>query len=337
MSRLVLEKGEQSAFLNRIYKGKGMSWAKIAELCNICERSLRDWRTEKYNMNFESSLKLSNLTKTQIPKKISVLPEYWSTKKAARKGAVGRYKKYGNPGTSEGRRKGGLVSQAKFKANPEYARSIGVIIRKDIKRPPECMLLAEFIGILLGDGGITKNQVKVSFNRVTDKLYSVYIQKIIKDLFDLSSIIKLNKHDRGGDIIVSSRELVDFLIDKGLKTGCKVRNNADAPKWIFKKNGYKICCLRGLVDTDGSFYPYKHTVNNKEYTNFSMCFTNHSIPLLESAYEILKALGFTPVKSGRHVYLNKKREIDRYFDIIGSSNPKHLKKYKKFGEVPKWS
>ena len=198
-------------------------------------------------------------------------------------------------------------------------------------------MLAEFVGITLGDGGITENRVKVSFNRVTDKPYSEFIYKTIKALFGLSAYVKFNKHDKGGDIIVSSRELVDFLISKGLKIGCKVKNNVDIPRWIFRKDRYKICCIRGLVDTDGSFYPYKHTVNGKEYINFSMCFTNHSRALLESSYSMLKSLGFSPVKTARRVYLNKKNEIDKYFDIIGSSNPKHLEKYKKFGEVPKWS
>ena len=330
MSRLLLEKNAQKTFLEEIHTKRSISWSRVARLCNICERTLRDWRNEKFIISYKAALRLSKIAKIPVPQKHTVLPEYWSTKKAAKKGALRRYEKYGNLGTTDGRRKGGLVSQAKFRSDPEYAKRIGVVIRKKIRHPVDSSLLSEFIGIIMGDGCITENQTKITFNRGTDKNYAVFIQNVVKKLFNISSIVVNKKRDKGSGIVISSRNLVDFLIDKGLKKGSKIKNRIDVPPWIFNKDSYKKHCIRGLVDTDGSFYLYKHKVNNKVYTNFSMCFTNYSGPLLDSAYRILKSLGFSPVKTDKRVYLNKRMDIDKYFDIIGSSNPKHLGKYKKW-------
>lgn len=66
---------------------------------------------------------------------------------AARSGALRRYELYGNPGTADGRIKGGTVSQRKFQDNPEQANLSGFKIRRDITRPERSALLAEFPGI----------------------------------------------------------------------------------------------------------------------------------------------------------------------------------------------
>lgn len=335
MSRLLLEKNLQRKFLEEICNRNGFTWKKIADLCGVSKRTVQDWHKEKFKIKYETALMLHKKTSVAMPKTIAVLPEYWNTKDAAVKGALRRYEKYGNPGTSKGRRKGGLVSQEKFRLNPEYAKNIGAKIRKEIKCPSNSWLLAEFVGILLGDGGITKNQVVITFNRDTDKPYSIFIQDTIKKLFNMSSTISMRISDKGDDIVVSSRNLVEFLLRKGMRIGSKVRNNADIPGWISEKSVYRIACLRGLIDTDGSFYLYRHRVNKKMYIHFSMCFTNHSRALLSSTYRLLISLGFSPTKCYRRVYLHKNMDIVKYFDIINSHNPKHLEKYKKFSKIKK--
>lgn len=258
------------------------------------------------------------------------LPEFWRVKDAAKKGGIIRRNKYGSLGTLESRKKGGFKTQEKFRLDPGFAKKAGAIVRKEINYSNNPELLAEFIGILLGDGGITNYQVKITFNRDTDRLYSKFIQDTIKRLFNISSSIIESTSDKGNDVIVSSRNLVEFLLDKGLKTGSKIRNRADIPKWIYKRYEYKIGCIRGLIDTDGSFYLYEPTVNNKEYLHFAMCFTNHSKALLNSVYCLLRELGFKPVKTEKRIYLYKNTDIMRYFDIINSNNPKHYIKYKQY-------
>jgi len=323
-----MPKGRQGEFLNRVREVTNFKWDVIGRLSNVHQRSLRDWRREKYNMNYEALLNLHKVSKVPIPKGIKVLPEYWSVNKASKIGAVMRYGLYGNPGTPKGRRKGGVNSQIKFRRNPEYAKKIGVKVRKYIKQPPFCSLLAEFVGIILGDGGISDYQISITFNRQTDREYSLFLQKIVKRLFSISSSVISTKSDKGDNVVISSKSLVEFLENMGFKRGSKVRHQINLPVWIWRDRNYQIACLRGMIDTDGSFYSYHHKTYNKTYCNFAMCFTNHYKPLLESVYKILKILGLNPITSkDNRIYLHRKKDIDRYFSEVDTHNPKHRKKY----------
>jgi intein/homing endonuclease len=220
-----------------------------------------------------------------------------------------------NFGTPEGRRKGGINSQRLFRLNPEYAASRGVKVRKGIKRPKFSTNLAEFVGIMLGDGGISNYQINITFNRETDSEYGAYIRRLIKEIFELSASHIVRKADKADRIIVSSRDLVEFLERIGLKRGSKVKNEVDVPRWILNNRIYSSFCLKGLMDTDGSFYSYRHKVSNKIYTNFAICFTNHSRPLVKSVYKILSDFNLGPVMNTERVYLHKLQNINKYIKL----------------------
>ncbi len=329
MSRIVFYKGQQREFLDKIRREKELDWSGMADICDITQRTLSDWRKEKFYMKYETAQMLAEETSIPLPPPKKILPDYWSTKKASPVGAKIRYEIYGNPGTAEGRKKGGINSQRKFQENSDYAKELGFKIRKSIKIPRTSSDLAEFIGIILGDGGITSNQLVVTFNRETDRQHSIYIQRLIKELFGISSSIVHPGYyeDKADNIVVSSRNLIEFLLKKNLSIGNKVRNQADIPAWIKDERDYKIACVRGLMDTDGSFYSYKHKVNGKTYDDFAICFTNHSIPLLNSVYSILEELKLKPSRAKWRIYLYRKKDIAAYVDNVGSSNPKHMRKY----------
>jgi len=331
MSRIVFKKGKQKEFLDKVQNKSKLEWFDIAHLCNVSERTLRDWRREKFYMKYESAKILSRKSAIILCRPKNILPDYWSTKKAAPIGAKRRYRMYGNPGTPEGRKKGGVNSQIKFKKNPEYAKKLSFKIRKIIKKPKHSSSLSEFIGILLGDGGMTKYQVVITFNRETDAEHASYIRKMIKKLFNIkSSVISNSGNDKASNIVISSRSLVDFLFKKGIAIGNKLRKNIDIPQWIKRKKEYKITCVRGLMDTDGSFYFYKHKVNGKIYNDFAICFTSYSKALISSVYKILKEIKLTPSRSKIRVYLYRKNDIEKYMQIVNTNNPKHLNKYSVF-------
>jgi hypothetical protein len=52
--------------------------------------------------------------------------------------------------------------------------------------------------------------------------------------------------------------------------------------------------------------------------------------LRKSVFEILEKNGLSPkVRNNRCVQIEDKEKIKRYFQVIGTSNPKHLKRYYK--------
>lgn len=332
MARLCLYRGRQREFLKRVKAYFGGGWDEIAGVCKVHPRTIRDWAREKYYMNYGTAVLLSKITNTIIPNEGRILPEYWSVKKASKLGGKRHFGLYGPPGTIESRRKGGLRSQEKFRADPELAKKKGFITRKSIKSPKKSSDLAEFIGIMLGDGGIWSNyQISISFNMYEDIKYANYIQGLVTRLFSLSSKIRIREKYGNGDIVVSGRNLVDFLERHGVKKGNKVTKKVDIPKWIWTSEDYKIGCLRGLIDTDGCFYRHKYRVNGKEYTYLKMCFTSYSPPLLKSVTTILKDLGFNPRNTAKNrVYLYTLPQLHRYFRKVNSRNPRYLNIYRNF-------
>jgi hypothetical protein len=249
----------------------------------------------------------------------------------SRLGGLRRVELYGNPGTPDGRSRGGLNTIKFFHSHPKAAKKSGFIVRKEIKYPPRSSELAELIGIILGDGGLSGNhQLVISFNNKTDKKYSAFLGKILTRLFSISYYVHPRKNCNGADIIVSSSNLIDFLLKQGLNVGNKVKNQVDVPGWICDKATYQKACVRGLIDTDGSFYCHRYNSNGKDYNYLKLCFTNRSKPLLNSVFRILKKFGFEAYLHGDQVFIYSKLGIKKYFEKIGTHNPKHLNKISKF-------
>lgn len=246
-------------------------------------------------------------------------------------GALRRYELYGNPGTPEGRSKGGRRSVEFFRSHPDIARQRGFHTLKEIKIPSRSVELAKFIGIMLGDGGIrSKYQLTVSFNYKTDWEFAKHVARLIKRLFAVEHIILKRKDSLGADIVVSSARVVDFLLKQGIKAGNKIENQVDVPAWIKRDTEFQKACLRGLVDTDGSLYCHKYKVNNKWYEYLKLDFTSCSRPLLRSAYAIFSKLGIRASLKGVHITVSAKAEVNRYLAIVGSSNMKFVERWKRF-------
>lgn len=248
-----------------------------------------------------------------------------------RLGALKRYELHGNPGTPEGRSKGGRRTCEFFRLHPGLARQRGFATLKEVKRPPRSVELAKFIGIMLGDGSIrNKYQLTVSFNCKTDWEFAEYVARLIKRLFAVEHIISKKKDSLGADIVISSASVIDFLLKHGLKAGNKIKNQVDIPSWIKSDMKFQKACLQGLVDTDGSLYCHKYKVNNKWYEYLKLDFTSCSKPLLRSVYAIFSNLGIRVSLKGVHITVSAKAEVNKYLAIVGSSNIKFVDRWKRF-------
>ena len=303
----------------------------MADVCRVHPRTLRDWRREKHRMSYESLKRVYQHAAIPLPAALRLLPDFWHIQEATRLGGRRRAQRYGPPGTLESRRKGGQVSIKRFQANPQRAKALGFVLRKRIKQPRKSALLAEFVGIMLGDGCLSGQfQVGISFNSKTDGAYGTYLQNLFRALFGVSATIQRRTDTNGWTVVASSRALVEYLQVLGLVCGDKVANQVDLPHWIWVRRNYQTACLRGLMDTDGSVYRYTHRVNDHTYNHVALCFTNHSMPLLRSVECVLRASGFSPRTHRYHVYLNRQQEIERYFRVVGTKNAKHLTRFQRY-------
>jgi len=312
------------------------NWRDVAIKAEVSIRTLSDWRRGKITMPikvFDNFVNLAKLNKNDL--RPSILSDFWHIKDAARKGAVARMKLYGNFATEEGRRRGGLTSVIIHRKLGNRFKTL-----KSIRKPSRSDLLAELLGIFIGDGHLSEYQATVTTNSETDKEHALFVQKIIKDLFNVSSVIKNRSDENTITVIASAKNLVKFLNDQGMPIGNKIQQNLAIPTWIYKKRIYQMAFIRGLFDTDGCIYLDIHKIKNKIYKNLGWTITSASDKLIKGIISVLKNLGFSPTNrfTQKSVYLRRKKDIKRYFDEVGTSNPKHYRRYIKFiGGVPKWS
>ncbi|MBL7206641.1 MAG: hypothetical protein ISS36_03515 [Candidatus Aenigmarchaeota archaeon] len=192
---------------------------------------------------------------------------------------------------------------------------------------------AEFYGIMLGDGCIYSNisGFCITCDAVLDKPFMEYVKLLIIDLFGIEPKLYYSRNERVVRCVVYSQELVRFLVKNGIPLGIKSKNYKTIPKKYFTKKELLKTLIRGLMDTDGSVFPHPGA---KIVSDISI--KNNS--LLIDFIKAFKKLDF-PVKSTKdRIYFSGSEKLKKYFYLFGSSNPKHIIKYKTFikgNKIPK--
>lgn len=203
----------------------------------------------------------------------------------------------------------GIPSNSRFKQRQD------VVIPQDYSSD-----LAEFFGVMLGDGHLTHFQVSVTLG-TKELAYAEYLLDLIEKIFKVRPKIAFRKN--GHKIVyLGSVAITKWLRDQGLVNN-KVLAQVAAPKWIFEKTNFMERFLRGFFDTDGSVYKLRWGMQ------ISLC--NRSLPLLKSARDMLLYLGYSASQiSIYNLYITKKIDVARFFKEISPKNPKHQLRFKNF-------
>lgn len=330
--RILFPKNKQRKFIEKILSK--ISVFEAAKLCGLSERTIRDWRREKFLISQDAAYKLCKKTGVNFPSKFKLKDDYWYAYKGAKIGSkIGAavcIKKYGNIGGDPEYRK---RKWYEWWEREGKHREREIFHSKEIRRPRYSKKLAEFVGIILGDGSIMERQVIVTLHKYDDKEYSHFVVNMFKSLFNVPVSITWKKHQgfKAIDCVVSRKRLVEYCVDTlGLKIGNKTRQQVDVPDWVKNKLSYKISCVRGLIDTDGSLFLHKYKVNGKEYKYKKIEFSNSSKPLVRYVNSVFREVGINSriARQEKEVRIDSISDVKKYFCVIGSHNPKHLKKYK---------
>ena len=319
-THLKFRRGQQKLFITNVIQKSGLSTNDLAKIVHISPRNFRDWKNENVSIATKATLLLSNSFNVEIPEQVKILENRWKLNKAkaGKIGGIAYKKRHGNPGTYEGRKKGGLRTL-------KILRMRGIVPSVVMFHKPKFSTkLAEFIGIMLGDGSLGKLQISITLNSVKDLDYSQYVVNLCESLFGHKPKIRKRKNANALEIYFNGKNIVKILTSFGLIQGNKVKNQVGVPDWIKSNSKFKKVCLRGLMDTDGGVFIHRYKVNGKEYFYKKICFTNYSLPLLNFVYKTLKNLGFTPkIKDkvvNKKVWLYNSHEVEKYLTVIGSSN-----------------
>jgi DNA-binding transcriptional regulator WhiA len=193
--------------------------------------------------------------------------------------------------------------------------------RTDIRIPKSKNAdLAEFIGIMLGDGKLSYFQVAVTLGS-KEESYAQYVVELIWKIFNVRPKIAIRKNGFR-DVYLGSVELTKWLREQGLVYN-KVLFQVDVPRWIFKKPEFMKRFLRGFFDTDGSIYKLRW--------GCQISFCNRAMPLLKSARNMLLYLGYSASRiSGSNLYITKRVDVSRFWREIKPQNPKHQLRFAGF-------
>jgi len=327
--RVFFTSGEQAKFLLlAIYKLK-LSWPELADSLGVHSRTLNDWKRERYSLPLKVAWFISQKAQVPMPVDVEIKDPFWYVATGARAGGLVVYRKYGRVGGDQEYRKKKWREWWDKKGRYKVHSLIGSITPS--KKPRHSKDLAEFVGILLGDGGITPSQIKISLHKFDDRAFSFHVKHLIQKLFAINPAVYERKEENTIIIAISRTELVKYFNAMGLPIGNKVKHQVDVPIWIKRSRAFTRCCLRGLFDTDGCFYIDKHRYKDKIYNNPAMNFTNRSFPLLSFFKENIEKLDMHPTRTTKFsVALRRENEIQDYFQKVGSSNPKHLNKFQQY-------
>jgi DNA-binding XRE family transcriptional regulator len=324
---LIYDAGQQRTLIERVIRRSGKNCAQLATVFGVSGRTVYDWRRERCKISLVFAKKLARFANIPLPRPLRTQSRYAHTSGAGRLGGQAIIAKYGVVGGDQAQRK--AAWQRWWKEQGQYLPSKILHKRKTINHPRPSNKLAEFFGILMGDGGISARQVVVTLHSETDRAFAQYYRRLAYQLFGVRPQLVKLKHAKAVHLVISRTDLVEWLHERGLPIGHKIKHGLDVPTWIKNNPRYSRFCLRGLIDTDGSVFAHQYRSGGKRYSYKKLDFCSLSTPLLRSAYTIFQANGMKPcVSRGKKLRLESQADMARYFRVIGSSNPKHLKRYR---------
>ncbi|QGA80087.1 hypothetical protein [Candidatus Nanohalobium constans] len=198
--------------------------------------------------------------------------------------------------------------------------------------------LAEFVGIMLGDGSIAEYKcsdgsgeikiqrvVKVTISK-DEQDYADHISGLYQELFD----IELRRHEKKSentlDVRCFQKELFEFMTEEvGLKTAPK-KGRAMVPD-RYTREELSSHLLRGLFDTDGSLVLTDN--NGTLYPRLEIKISQS--PMQDQVTELLEDKGFRfgsyDCGNGKiRIQMNGKGQLQKWQEEIGFNNQRHLSK-----------
>lgn len=170
--------------------------------------------------------------------------------------------------------------------------------------------LAEYIGVVLGDGNITKfprtEGIIISANSNNSgfiRRYAHLTRKIFGKQPALSRVpgknnVRIRLYQKG----ISER--------LGVPAGGRKDLTIAIPRWIWDSKRHIIRLLRGLFEAEGSL-----SIHPPTYT-YNLSFSNKNVSLLQTVGRGLQLLGYHPEYRSTAVRIRKKKEVEKFLKQV---------------------
>ncbi|PIU76027.1 hypothetical protein COS75_01250 [Candidatus Pacearchaeota archaeon CG06_land_8_20_14_3_00_35_12] len=196
-------------------------------------------------------------------------------------------------------------------------------VPKKIKMPQLNEELAEFIGVYLGDGTLTKYFIRIFGDKRYDLHYFNYLSSLVYSITSIQPKIRIEKGRNLLILDIGSKLFCDYLKKEfGFKDGCKIRNKLVIPEKIIQRKELVFSCLRGLIDTDGSV--------SKDGETLCIRFRSHNPLIIEQLAKLNEQLNIFTFQYKTVIGTRNINKIDSFFKTIGSSNLSNIIRYCEF-------
>lgn len=316
------QESKKKLFLLLKEKNECNSIDKLSSKLKISKKTLQGWFYLKNKTIPEEMVDKDILREIDI---IERKEKNWGQVYGGRIGHSRLLEKYGKEGVKKINSRGGFNSAKK---KTELEKPLIVNLSDPI--------FLEFYGALMGDGWLSNYVcggkrvwiIGLCGHLVLDRGYLSYCISNFERLFNRKGCIQEKPKTNAIQVCFKHKLLLKYLNEKldfpiGKKRNLKIHTS------IYKKGYDKVkYVIRGIFDTDGSFYLEKSKLNSLPRISIHM----EAPILIKQIGDILLKRGFKVSYSnnGTQIKLSGEAQLNKWMSEIGSSNPKHLNKITKF-------
>lgn len=207
--------------------------------------------------------------------------------------------------------------------------------------------LAEFVGVMIGDGCISeynpKNRNKKRMSIVitgdweTDEdYYRHFLQPTLQEKFGIPGNIYHRKDNDTVCYWITTGDVISWFVNLGLPVGPKIDKVA-IPDAVMHETGLAAACIRGVFNTDGCVYRRY----SKQYKSHTRPYLNHAVVefkirserLIRQIKDVLTALDIKTTVVSKNkidawvVRITSQSDVAKFMDII-KPRTYHLERYK---------
>ena len=316
------QESKKKLFLLLKEKNKCDSINELSSKLKISKKTLQGWFYLKNKTIPEEIVDKDILMKIDV---LERKEKNWGQIYGGKKGYSRLLVKYGKDGVKKINSKGGLNAY-----NTKIEREKPFVV--NLSNP----IFLEFYGSLMGDGWLSNYIVSrkkvwiigLCGHLILDREYLYYCISQFEKLFGRKGCIQEKPKTNAIQVCFKHKLLLKYLNEKlGFPIG-KKKNMTIHPS-IYSQGYDKVkYVIRGIFDTDGSFYLDKSKLNPYPCISIHM----EEPRLIKQIGDILLKRGFklSYSNNGTQLKLSGKIQLDKWMNEIGSSNPKHLNKITKF-------
>lgn len=196
-----------------------------------------------------------------------------------------------------------------FKEWRDRMKEIGKI-PKDYPKFKPSEDLAEFIGVILGDGNISRfprTERLLLVGNANNPGFINHYAYISTKLFKKAPTIMKAKYANALRLSIYQKHISDRLV---IPVGDRSKLQIKIPNWIWKSKHYIIKLLKGFFEAEGSLSIHLPTCT------YNFQFKNTNTSLLATVKKGLILLGYHPEIRTNSIRLRKKAEVEKFKKII---------------------